>query len=118
MKRSIARFVTVFALAATLAAPLSGCVIVVDDEGDLHSWSIGHDHGVSDQDKLLANNIRQKFDEDDALKHADIDIRVDDAEVTLRGHVSNPALISQAVETAMSVDGVKKVYSRLSVVKQ
>lgn len=103
-----------FGLAAALAV-LSACVIVVDEgEGDVDAkWASSY--SSTDADVSLARRVGEDLDADPVLRTEDLRVDVRRGVVTLRGEVTSVQNLQKAVDTASSVEGVRRVVSKLTV---
>ena len=81
---------------AVLIAVASACVIVVDDEE-------------------LARQVGDTIEDDPLLRTEDLRVSVRRGVVTLNGEVSDIPTLERAVDVANSVEGVRRVVSRLAV---
>ncbi len=66
-------------------------------------------------DETIEGDIRQAFQEDQATDSYQIDVNVDDGEVTLRGTVDSWAEKSLCGEVAKSVTGVKSLQNNITI---
>lgn len=114
MKRR--RLSTVLIMAALL--PVTGCVIVVNDEQADAEW-IGsyetHSETRSAANADLRDRVGQRLSAEPVLARQDISVSARDGTITLRGQVAEPGMIEQAIEAASAVDGVRRVVARLTV---
>lgn len=112
MRRTL---ITALALASL---GLTGCVIVISDEGitsDRDGLRLGDDHAHRSGDRALAAQVRDALELDPMLKGVDFSVAASDGVVTLRGRVADIASFDRAVELARNTKGVDKVVSRLVV---
>ncbi len=98
-------------LALVMGFALTGCVIVISDEGI--STADGIHTNDNSRDRALAGRVRDAFAADAALKDADITVSAHDGVVTLRGDLVRVADLERAVGLAKGTEGVDKVVSRL-----
>jgi osmotically-inducible protein OsmY len=99
-------------LLATIAAfALSGCVVVISEDGISTADGV-HANGNS-RDRAVAGRVRDAYAADPELKDADITVSAQDGTVTLRGELTRIADLERAVTLAKGADGVDKVVSRL-----
>lgn len=98
-------------LALVMGFALTGCVIVISDEGI--STADGIHANDNSRDRALAGRVRDAFAADAALKDADITVSAHDGVVTLRGDLVRVADLERAVGLAKGTEGVDKVVSRL-----
>ena len=98
--------------------PVTGCVIVVNDEQADAEW-IGSYEAHSDTRSAanadLRDRVGQRLSAEPRLQGQDISVSAKDGTVTLRGEVAEPGLIEQAIDAASAVDGVRRVVARLAV---
>lgn len=71
--------------------------------------------GYQRSDALLRDDARDRLDHDPFLHGADIQVRVDNAEITLTGTVQNRAQKRRARDLADAVHGVIDVHNRLTI---
>jgi osmotically-inducible protein OsmY len=100
-----------YVLALAAALTLSGCVIVISDEGI--STADGVHVNDNSRDRALAGRVRDAFAADDQLKDADITVAARDGVVTLRGDLVRVADLERAIDLTKRTEGVDKVVSRL-----
>jgi len=100
-------------LAVVAMFALTGCVIVISDEGI--STADGLHANDNSRDRALAGRVRDAYAADPSLKDADITVAAHDGVVTLRGDLVRVADLERAVDLAKRTDGVDKVVSRLRV---
>lgn len=108
------RTLQIIALSA-LVGISSACVIVVDDgEGSVEAdWASSYSTTEADTD--LAHEIGENLDADPTLRTEDLQVSVRRGVVTLRGEVSDIPTLERAVNVANSVEGVRRVVSKLAV---
>ena len=94
-------------LAASLAAPLSGC--------SSDQPMPGARAGSFMDDSYITTAVKTKLLGNEGLKSFDIKVITDHQVVTLIGTLPTAALRDQAITVAKSVDGVKDVISQLEV---
>jgi osmotically-inducible protein OsmY len=100
-------------LVAVLAA-MSACVIVVEGEGDVDAtWASSY--SSTDADEALAQKVGENLDADPELRTEDLRVDVRRGVVTLRGEVSDLQSLEKAISKASSVEGVRRVVSKLTV---
>lgn len=98
-------------MAAIAAFALSGCVVVISEDGISTSDSVHANDNA--RDRAVAGRVRDAFAADAALRDADITVAARDGTVTLRGELTRVADLERAVDLAKNADGVDKVVSRL-----
>lgn len=64
-------------------------------------------------DAALRADVKERLTRDAFVERYDIDVRVEDAVVTLRGSVANAYEREQAAEVAREVEGVRRVDNRI-----
>lgn len=101
-------------MAFGMAVGLTGCVVVISDEG-IESGTEAHWDGGSRGDAELAERVRDALKADALLKDSDFKVTVQDGVVTLRGTVKGTERFDRAVQLAKATTGVDKVVSRLKV---
>lgn len=100
-------------LALVTGFALTGCVIVIGDEGI--STSDGVHVNDNSRDRALAGRVRDAYAADAALRDADITVSAHDGVITLKGELSRVADFERAIDLAKRTDGVDRVVSRLRV---
>jgi osmotically-inducible protein OsmY len=100
-------------LAATMGFALTGCVVVISDEGITAADGIHAGDRSSSRDRALAVRVREAFDAEPQLKDTDLSVSAHDGVVTLRGELDSVAALERAVALAKAAEGVDKVISRL-----
>jgi osmotically-inducible protein OsmY len=108
------RTLQLLALAALISLS-SACVIVVDDgEGSVDAtWASSY--STTEADEELARQVGDSIDDDPVLRTEDLRVSVRRGVVTLNGEVSDIPTLERAVDVANSVEGVRRVVSRLAV---
>lgn len=103
-------------LAFVLTA-MTACVIVVKEgegESDVEAtWASSYSSTA--EDDSLAENIGDGFDRDPTLSTEDLRVTVRRGVATLRGEVSDLAALERALDVAASVEGVRRVVSKLTL---
>ncbi|MGH8369390.1 MAG: BON domain-containing protein [Gammaproteobacteria bacterium] len=104
---------------AVLALVLSGCILVVPNDGDSsHThWHSGYNDGDK-TDHDLAQAVRTSLDGNSQTRAAAISVNSHDGDVTLQGTVSDTAVLGQAVALAAGTAGVQKVICEIVVLKK
>lgn len=100
-------------MAMLAAFALSGCVIVISDEG--FSTADGVHMKNDSRDRALAGRVSDAYAADPALKELDISVAARDGTVTLRGELSRVPDLERAIDLAKRTEGVDKVISKLRV---
>ncbi|ORU90730.1 MAG: hypothetical protein A6F71_07120 [Cycloclasticus sp. symbiont of Poecilosclerida sp. M] len=83
-------------------------------------YTIGTDErkiGVIADDVSITASIKTTLIKDDQIDAFDINVDTYRGVVTLHGHVKSSALATRAVRLARTIKGVKKVMSKLAVIK-
>ena len=108
------RTLQIMALSALIGVS-SACVIVVgDDDGSVDAtWASSY--STTDADTELAHQVGESLDADPTLRTEDLQVSVRRGVVTLRGEVSDIPTLERAVDVANSVEGVRRVVSKLAV---
>ena len=101
-------------MAAVAAFALSGCVVVIGEDGISSSDGV-HVSDSNARDRALAGRVRDAFAADPALRDADITVSAHDGAITLRGDLTRVPDLQRAIDLAKGTDGVDKVISRLRV---
>jgi osmotically-inducible protein OsmY len=100
---------------AVLIAVASACVIVVDEgEGSVDATWAGS-YSTTEADEELARQVGDSIEGDPVLRTEDLRVSVRRGVVTLNGEVSDIPTLERAVDVANSVEGVRRVVSRLAV---
>lgn len=73
-------------------------------------------HRLTDADDQLARQVTDEISGIVASGAAQVDVMADAGHVVLKGRVSSESVISQLLETAAAVDGVKEVKSELKII--
>ena len=97
--------------ALTAVSVLGGCVIVVkdiDDHDDGYEYSSSRNSDSLGAGTMLTD-VRQRFDNDEFLRHEPLLIAAKDGVVTLSGEVTDAQAIDRAVELASRTPGVESV---------
>lgn len=107
-------------MAAVVAAASSGCVIVVEESGDLdHYWAADWDdenRARATANAELESRVRHQLESDAGLRDEEILVRARGSEVTLSGRVTDQHDFDRAIDLAAHTDGVTKVIARITVV--
>lgn len=96
----------------------SGCIIVVKEGEWDAEWASEHEHQASVRGAAnteLSDRVSERLAEDSDLRVEDLSVTAADAVVTLHGRVGDVESLRRAVELAGSVDGVRRVVSRVTV---
>ncbi len=101
------RWLSLFVIGALVVSGMSGCVLVVADEGNSHDIHV--DHNTS----KLARSIQRDIDDEPALAGSDIEVHEDDGIVTLRGRAEDLRAVQTAVDLAARYEEISAVVSRL-----
>ncbi|MBT8135692.1 MAG: BON domain-containing protein [Gammaproteobacteria bacterium] len=104
----MSRWLALVVISALVISGLSGCVLVVADEGVTHDF-------VVERGSNLARSIQRDIDNDAALAVSDIEISEDDGIVTLHGRAENLGAVQHAIDVAARYEEVSAVVSRLRV---
>jgi osmotically-inducible protein OsmY len=100
-------------MAMVAAFALSGCVVVISEDG-ISTADSAHANGNA-RDRAVAGRVRDAYAADAELRDADISVAAHDGTVTLRGELTRVADLERAVTLAKDADGVDKVVSRLKL---
>ena len=107
-----------------LGALISGCTttkntgVAIKEGATEVGQQVGdkaEDVGEKIQDGSITSAIKMKFANDELVSASDINIDTSEGHVTLNGTVGSQAEETRAIELGRSVNGVKSVYSRLTV---
>ncbi len=103
---------------------LSGCHLCLLGAGGGAGYTAGEaaadkERGVGDvlSDGVVTTKVNAAFTSNKKISVWDIDVDTRLGVVTLRGYVKNQEVIDEAIKTAKTVEGVKKVKSLLVVDK-
>lgn len=103
-------------MTSTLTVLLSGCVLVVPNDGDdFHGHWHHSDRNVDVSDRDLAQAVRTSLDGDSQTHAAAISVNAHDGDITLQGTVDNAAVLGRAVALAASTPGVQKIICELVI---
>lgn len=93
----------------------AACVIVVDEaDGDVDAkWASSY--SSTDADVALARRVGEDLEADPDLRTEDLRVDVRRGVVTLHGEVESVRNLQKAIDTVSSVDGVRRVVSKLKV---
>ena len=100
---------------AVLVAVASACVIVVDDGKGSVDATWASNYSATEADEELARQVGDTIEDDPLLRTEDLRVSVRRGVVTLSGEVSDIPTLERAVDLANSVEGVRRVVSRLAV---
>ena len=97
----------------------SGCIIVVDEQGETDAeWIGSYETKVevrSEADKRLARRVSEELANEPDLRLEDISVSASNEVITLHGRVNDMVTLNRAVEVAGKVEGVDRVVSRVTV---
>jgi len=99
---------------------LHGCTTVLVGGAGAGGYAVGTDDrplGIISEDISITASVKTTLIKDDQIDAFDINVDTYRAVVTLYGHVKSSAQITRAIRLAKTVKGVKKVVSKLSVIK-
>ena len=105
-------FLSVFAL--------NGCTTVLVGGAGAGGYAAGTDErplGVIADDATITASVKTTLIKDDQIDAFDINVGTYRGVVTLHGHVKTSAQISRSIRMARTVSNVKKVVSKLVVIK-
>jgi osmotically-inducible protein OsmY len=114
MEKRIKGALLAFGMSVGMAAGLTGCVVVISDDG-IEAGTEAHWDGSSRGDSELAVRVRDALKADALLQDSDFKVSVQDGVVTLRGTVKGTERFDRAVQLAKATQGVDKVVSKLKV---
>ncbi len=72
--------------------------------------------GEKVEDASITSAIKMKFANDELVSASDINVDTANGHVTLKGTVDSQAEATRAIQIGRSVDGVKSVYSKLTII--
>lgn len=110
----------VFVFMAIFAFLQSGCTAVLIGGAGAGGYVVGSDErsvGVYAEDASITASIKTTLIRDSEIDAFDINVDTHGGVVTLYGHVKSSAQITRAVRLARTIKGVKKVISKLSIIK-
>lgn len=96
----------------------SGCIVVVKEGEWDAEWASEYEHESNVRNAAnaeLSDRVSERLAEDSDLRLEDLSVTAEDEVVTLRGRVGDVEALRRAVELAGSVDGVRRVVSRVTV---
>lgn len=96
----------------------TGCVIVVKEGEWDAEWAGEYEHQAAVRGAAnaeLSGRVSERLAEDSDVRLEDIWVSAEDAVVTLHGRVGDLTALQRALEIAGSVDGVRRVVSRVTV---
>ncbi|PHS71684.1 MAG: hypothetical protein COB22_06940 [Cycloclasticus sp.] len=99
---------------------INGCTAVLVGGAGAGGYAAGTDErplGVISEDISITASVKTTFIKDDQIDAFDINVDTYRSVVTLHGHVKTSAQITRAVRLANTISGVKKVISKLVVIK-
>lgn len=99
-------------LALAMGFTLTGCVVVIGEDGISSSDGV-HVSDSNSRDRALAGRVRDAYAADAELRDADITVAAHDGTITLRGELTRVSDLERAVDLAKKTEGVDKVVSRL-----
>jgi hyperosmotically inducible protein len=99
---------------------MTGCTTLLVGGAGAGGYAVGTDErpiGVISEDISITASVKTTLIKDKQVDAFDINVDTYRGVVTLNGHVKSSALASRAVQLARTVSGVKKVTSKLVVIK-
>lgn len=111
-------FTTALILVMTL--PLSGCLAIVAGGAAAGGYYVGKDPrtvGEIADDATITARIKTRLIEAKDIKALDINVDTFMGNVTLKGKVRSASERARAIKIAKGVTGVKKVISKLAIVR-
>ncbi|MEH6503854.1 MAG: BON domain-containing protein [Cycloclasticus sp.] len=99
---------------------MNGCTTLLVGGAGAGGYAVGTDErpfGVISSDISITASVKTILIKDKQIDAFDINVDTYRGVVTLNGHVSSSALASRAVQLARTVNGVKKVTSKLAIIK-
>lgn len=110
---------TTLILALVAASMLSsGCIVVVKEGEWDAEWAGNYEHEASVRGAAnaeLSDRVSERLAGDSDLLLEDLSVTAEDEVVTLHGRVGDIESLRRAVELAGSVEGVRRVVSRVTV---
>ncbi|HEX5340662.1 MAG TPA: BON domain-containing protein [Gammaproteobacteria bacterium] len=102
-----------------LASILSGCILVIPDDGDSPHGHWSRSHASADTaDRDLAQAVRTSLEGDSQTRAAAISVHSSRGDITLQGSVADAGVLGRAVALAASTPGVQKVVCEIVVLKK
>ena len=98
----------------------TGCTLLLLGSAGAGGYYVGTDERSVTQiaeDVAITSAINAKFIKDKYIDNLDIDVDTYNNVVTLNGHVSQSSYINRSISLARSVDGVRRVISNLTVIR-
>jgi len=99
---------------------LNGCTTVLVGGAGAGGYAVGTDErplGVISSDISITASVKTTLIKDKQIDAFDINVDTYRAVVTLYGHVKSSAQMTRAISLAKTVKGVRKVVSKLTVIK-
>jgi hyperosmotically inducible protein len=118
MGQKMNKLLTVFIFLSLFG--LNGCTTVLVGGAGAGGYAAGTDErplGVIADDGVITASVKTTLIKDDQIDAFDINVDTYRGIVTLHGHVKTSAQISRAIRLARTVSDVKKVISKLVVIK-
>ncbi|MEO1890041.1 MAG: BON domain-containing protein [Cycloclasticus sp.] len=107
-------------IAITSVFFLNGCTAVLVGGAGVGGYTAGTDErplGVISEDVSITASVKTTLIRDDQIDAFDINVDTYRSVVTLHGHVKNTSQITRAIRLTKTISGVKKVISKLVVIK-
>ncbi|MBL4744356.1 MAG: BON domain-containing protein [Cycloclasticus sp.] len=102
------------------ACLLNGCTAVLIGGAGAGGYAMGTDErslGVISEDISITASVKATLIKDNQIDAFDINVDTYRSVVTLHGHVKSSSQISRAIKLSRTINGVKKVISKLIVIK-
>ncbi|PCI16667.1 MAG: hypothetical protein COB62_07860 [Piscirickettsiaceae bacterium] len=99
---------------------LNGCTAALIGGAGVGGYVIGTDarpFGVITEDASITASVKTTLIKDNEIDAFDINVDTYRSVVTLHGHVKSSSQVSRAVRLARTISGVKKVISKLAIIK-
>lgn len=99
---------------------LSACTTILVGGAGAGGYAVGTDErpiGVISSDLSITTSVKATLIKDDQIDAFDINVDTHRGVVTLYGHVKSTAQISRVIRLSRTISGVKKVISKLVIIK-
>ena len=99
---------------------MAGCTVALVGGAGVGGYAAGKDErslSVISSDISITTRVKTTLIKDDKIDAFDIDVDTYRGVVTLHGHVSNAAQLSRAIKLSKTVSDVKKINSKLIIIK-
>jgi len=112
------KFIVAVIVSVTLLT--TGCTAVLIGGAGVGGYAAGKDErplGVISSDISITSRVKATLIKDNKIDAFDINVDTNRGVVTLYGHVNNSAQLTRVIKLARTISGVKKVTSKLIIIK-